>query len=176
MLATFTHFSCRWHWTNKHIPLVKPSECSTRSLGSLDGMKWHWTSLWACGTSGINRAGKGSVVGTEMAAFSGGGTQKNPWNPATPCSWIHICFAGTSLQAPHPPAMLQNELPRVCFDSLLGTDPVSQGHCHLLKALQVLTASGALQSALHNPGFYQGKQIHHIRSVCLELSPLIYSF
>lgn len=56
-----------------------------RVLTPLMGMKLHWISLWACGrrTSGINRTGKGSVAGTETAAFTGGGkAHKNSMKPS----------------------------------------------------------------------------------------------
>lgn len=162
-------------WSHQCVPL--------RVLTPLIGMKLHWISLWACGrrTSGINRTGKGSVAGTEMAAFTGGGKPtKTPWKPVIPCSLIHICFAGTFLQAPYSPSLLQNEFPRVSFWFFIENRPCLSGTLPSPwspKGLQgFFSASGPLHSALHNPGFYQGKQISHMKSVSLELSSLVYSF
>lgn len=156
----------------------------SRVLTPFMGRKLHRISLWACErwTSGINRTGKGSVVGTETAAFTGGekAHKKNPWNPFTPCSLIPICFAGTLLQAPYSPSMLQNQFPRVSFWFFIENRPCLSGTLPSPwspKGLQELfSASGPLHSALHNPGFYQGKQIPQMKSVSLELSSQIYPF
>lgn len=184
MLVTFTYFSCSWHWTNKHIPPVKPSVCSVQSLGSLNGMKWHWISLWACGrwTSGINRTGKGFCSGNWNGSIHWGvkRERKIPWNPVTPCSWIRICFAGTFLQAPYSPSVLQNQFPSVCFWFFIGNRPCLSGTLpspQSPKCLQgLLSASGPLQNALHKPRLLRGEANDQIKSVRLDLSPLIHPF
>lgn len=184
MLVTFTYFSCSWHWANKHIPSAKPSVCSVQSLGSL--MEWNGTESHFEHVGDrhleLTELENGSVVGTEMTAFTGGMEREHKKIHET--QLLHVPEYVSALMGPFFRLHIHNlcfriSFPEFAFDSLLETDPVSQGHCHLLKVLKVFRITQCFRSSPEcspQSRLLPGEANHQMESVCLELSPRIYPF
>lgn len=106
---------------------------------------------------GINRAGRGSVVGTEMAALTVGRELKKTHETQLLHALEYVSALLASLFTPCSPSMLQNQVPRVWFWFFTGNRPRLSGSLPSPQSPTCpqgsLSASGPLQSALHNPGF-----------------------
>lgn len=121
-------------WSHQCVPL--------KSLGSLNGMKWHWISLGAPGDGHLELTElEGNWNGSIHWGVRGGTPPKKSVTPSSSMflnTYLSIqIFAGTFLQAPYSPSLPQNQFSRVCFwfFILSGTLPSPQSP----KGLQLLS-------------------------------------